>query len=248
MKKWITLLLTAALAVGSTFSSQAGSALKKEVPLTLHMDINSRQTPIYDGYTSYVMGNRVSEKDTFTITKNTDTKGGNDLNLADVTLSYYLITYDGNTEKNLECRVYGLKEGEHYPVIRPETFSRENASGKVYDGLERCYMVEFAINDERKEYYFTAVPESDMASYRNFHLGNWEKDAKGWRYKYQDEYLTAWAKINDKWYLFGSDGYMLTGWQESLGHTYYLNPSDGVMRSNCTIDGRKLDGSGVYIQ
>lgn len=61
------------------------------------MDINNRQTPIYDGYTSYIMGNRASEKDTFTVTKNSDT-----LNLDDVTLSYYLVTYDGGTEKNLE--------------------------------------------------------------------------------------------------------------------------------------------------
>jgi len=132
VKKCVTLLLAAVLAVGSAFSSQAGSAFKKEVPLTLHMDINNRQTPIYDGYTSYIMGNRASEKDTFTVTKNSDT-----LNLDDVTLSYYLVTYDGGTEKNLECRVYGLKEGEHYPVVRPETFSRESEKGDVYDSLER---------------------------------------------------------------------------------------------------------------
>lgn len=165
-----------------------------------------------------------------------------------MTLSYYLITYNGGTEKNLECRVYGLKEGEHYPVIRPETFSREKASGDVYDSLERCYMVEFSTEDERKEYYFTAVPESDMAGYRNIHLGKWEKDVKGWRYLYQGDYLTSWAKINEKWYLFGADGYMLTGWQESMGHTYYLNLSDGVMMSNCTIDGRRLDGSGECVE
>lgn len=61
-EKCVTLLLAAVLAVGSAFSSQAGSAFKKEVPLTLHMDINNRQTPIYDGYTSYIMGNRASEK------------------------------------------------------------------------------------------------------------------------------------------------------------------------------------------
>ena len=70
------------------------SAFKKEVPLTLHMDINNRQTPIYDGYTSYIMGNRASEKDTFTVTKNSDT-----LNLDDVTLSYYLVTYNAEQRK-----------------------------------------------------------------------------------------------------------------------------------------------------
>ena len=141
---------------------------------------------------------------------------------------------------------YGLKEGEHYPVVRPETFSRESEKGDVYDSLERCYMVEFSKDDERKEYYFTMAPETDMAAYRNIHLGKWEKDVKGWRYQYQGEYLTSWAKINDKWYLFGMDGYMLTGWQDSMGALYYLNPSDGVMMTNCTIDGRRLDGSGAY--
>jgi len=39
---------------------------------------------------------------------------------------------------------------------------------------------------------------------------------------------------------------MLTGWQDSMGALYYLNPSDGVMMTNCTIDGRRLDGSGAY--
>lgn len=187
------MLLAAVLAVGSAFSSQAGSAFKKEVPLTLHMDINNRQTPIYDGYTSYIMGNRASEKDTFTVTKNFDT-----LNLDDVTLSYYLVTYNGGTEKNLECRVYGLKEGEHYPVVRPETFSRESEKGDVYDSLERCYMVEFSKDDERKEYYFIHGSWKQIWLLTAIsHLGKWEKDVKGWRYQYQGEYLTSWAKINE---------------------------------------------------
>ena len=90
MKRYMALLLAAVFAAGSTFSSQAGSALKKEVPVTLHMDINNRQTPVYDGYTSYVMGNRASDKDTFTVTKDSV-----HVDLKDVSLIYYLITYNG---------------------------------------------------------------------------------------------------------------------------------------------------------
>ena len=41
VKNYMTLLLAAAFAVGSTFSSQAGSSFKKDIPLTLHMDINT---------------------------------------------------------------------------------------------------------------------------------------------------------------------------------------------------------------
>ena len=52
----------------------------------------------------------------------------------------------------------------------------------------------FSKDDERKEYYFTMAPETDMAAYRNIHLGKWEKDVKGWRYQYQGEYLTSWQR------------------------------------------------------
>lgn len=235
------LAAAAALTIAGAFTAQAGSAGKPPVPVTLHLDVNNRQTAVYDGYTSYVMGNRVSDKDTFTITKDR-----NDVNLDDVILNYYLVTYEGDTQKSLECRVYGLKEGEHYPVVRPETMGKEREE-KLYDSLERCYVIEFARGDERKSYYFMLLPEADMPPYRNIHLGSWEQDKKGWRYLYQDNYLTSWAMINDSWYFFGMDGYMKTGWQEYKGSWYYLNTDNGVMMTNCTIDGYQLDGSGIRI-
>ena len=47
----------------------------------------------------------------------------------------------------------------------------------------------------------------------------WHRDSKGWWYANSTTtyYKEQWAKINDKWYLFGMDGYMLTGWQDSMG-------------------------------
>ena len=143
------------LTIAGAFSAQAGSADKTPVPVSLHLDVNSRQTAVYDGYTSYVMGNRISEKDTFTITKDE-----NGVNLDDVILNYYLITYEGDTQKSLECRVYGLKEGEHYPVVRPETMAKESEE-RLYDSQERCYVIEFARGDERSSYYFSLLPEGE---------------------------------------------------------------------------------------
>lgn len=87
---------------------------------------------------------------------------------------------------------------------------------------------------------------------------HWMKDAKGWWLRYSDgtwpmgradEY--HWEKINGRWWAFGADGYissgwiydtiyqgwfymdenqgMLTGWQFIDGKWYYLNPnSDGT--------------------
>ena len=158
-----------------------------------------------------------------------------------------IITYDGETQKYLECTVTGLKEGIHYPIVRPETVEREKNAGGLYDTLDRCYVVEFRYGDARTNLYFSILPESDMNAYRNILLGKWIKESKGWKYEYQGENLTSWALVNDNWYYFGTDGYMKTGWQEYKGDWYYLNPDDGVMRVDCTIDGYRLDRSGKRI-
>lgn len=242
MRGLIVFMLAAMMAAALPFVSLAAAVPNTNVPVTLHLDVNNRQTAIYDGYTSYVMGNRASEYDTFTITKD-----DNNVDLNQVVLKYYLITYEGNSQKYLECRVTGLKEGEHYPVVRPETVSREKEAGKLYDSLERCYVVELSYGDARKTFYFMLFPEEEMADYRNIHLGKWEQESRGWRYLYQGNYLTSWALINDKWYLFDMDGYMKIGWQEYKGKWYYLDLSNGVMKSNCTVDGYQLDSSGARI-
>lgn len=232
------LMVLAILSAGCTFVSEA-AVLDSKVPVSLHMDINSRKTSIYDGYSTYVSGYRASDQDTFTITKDSD-----DVNLADVTMNYYLINYNGDTQKYLECTVYGLKEGTHYPVVRPETVEHEKAAGELYDNLDRCYVVEFCYGDAKSSVYFSILPEDEMNPYRNLILGNWKKDSQGWKYEYQNEFLTSWALINDNWYYFGNDGYMKTGWQRYKGDMYYLNPKNGVMRADCTIDGHHLDSRG----
>ena len=242
VKRLSVLLAAAAISMAAAFVSEARAVSNTEVPVTLHLDMNSRKTSIYDGYSSYLLGNRVSEIDTFIVTRD-----NNNVNLDDVILNYYLITYGGNTQKYLECTVYGLKEGQHYPVIRPETVERETASGQLYENLERSYMVELMLGDAKKQYYFLVYPESEMNEYRNILLGKWVQSSAGWQYRYQDENLTSWALINGQWYYFGTDGIIWTGWQEYKGQWFYLDPESGVMRSNCRINGYELDSNGVRI-
>ena len=236
VKRLGALVLAAVLSVSAAFVSEAAASYKAEVPVTLHLDVNSRRTTIYDGYSSYLLGYRVSEYDTFTVTKDKS-----DVDLNEVTLNYYLVTYRGETQKYLECTVYGLKEGTHYPVIRPETVEKERSVEGDYNYLDQCYMVEFCYQDKKESRYFMLLPEEDMGNYRNILLGKWNKDMRGWRYLYQDEYLTSWALINDKWYFFNTDGYMQTGWLEYKGQWYYMDPENGVMQTNRTIDGYQLD-------
>lgn len=45
--------------------------------------------------------------------------------------------------------------------------------------------------------------------------GSWKKDSIGWWWEYPDgSYATnTWLQINNYWYYFNNDGYMLVGWR-----------------------------------
>lgn len=78
---------------------------------------------------------------------------------------------------------------------------------------------------------------------RKYGLG-WNKDDKGWWYADTETtyYKERWAKINDKWYSFDKEGYMLSNtWQvEAGGDTYYLG-AEGDMQTNMVV-GLGADG------
>lgn len=75
----------------------------------------------------------------------------------------------------------------------------------------------------------------------------WRRDNKGWWYLERNSWSTGWRKIDSKWYYFGQDGYMKTGWiQENDGKWYYLK-NDGSMAYNTVINGYKLGRDGAWI-
>lgn len=47
-------------------------------------------------------------------------------------------------------------------------------------------------------------------------VGTWHQDSIGWWFEYSGGgYPTdTWEQINNYWYYFNSDGYMLVGWQQ----------------------------------
>ena len=106
--------------------------------------------------------------------------------------------------------------------------------------------------------------------------GHWAKDLRGWWYQCANgkEYLkNGWFTIGGRDYLFGSDGYMMTGWlrrddgawvyansegalvggwvfDESFdgAYWYYLDPATKVMKTGWVADGGSwyyLTGSGA---
>lgn len=99
--------------------------------------------------------------------------------------------------------------------------------------------------------------------------GTWEFSNNKWRLHLNDNVVASnqWAFIKDKWYLFDSTGYMITGWKMVNGKWYYLESSgematgwrlidnkyyflstDGSMLQNTiTPDGYKVNQTGEWI-
>lgn len=76
----------------------------------------------------------------------------------------------------------------------------------------------------------------------------WKQDNIGWWYTEGSSWSVGWRLVDEKWYYFGEDGYMKTGWlQDSNGKWYYLN-SDGSMVHNTTIDGYIIGSDGSWNQ
>lgn len=80
--------------------------------------------------------------------------------------------------------------------------------------------------------------------------GQWQQDEIGWKLRWPDSTYSIgrWEKVfwngSGRWFFFGNDGYMKTGWlKDSDGKMYYLNPvSDGNQGAMLTgwqlIDGK----------
>ena len=227
---------------GMALASDAGSAAgTQDLPFEMVLDLNTRQQPVYDGFSQYVDAFRVSEEDTFHISV-----VSSDVDLTQASMDYLVITYDEEgTQISQECTVYGLETGTNYPVIRPETVSREKAAGTLYNTLDRCYTIRFNYGEGQESFYFQVLPETEASQYKNLILGKWEKDSVGSRYLYNGQYLKSWALINGQWYFFGDDGYLLRNWQQYKGDWYYLDRSSGRMMTNCTIDGYEIGEDGI---
>lgn len=60
----------------------------------------------------------------------------------------------------------------------------------------------------------------------------WVQSGNKWSYHYPDGSYqkSSWLQVNNIWYLFDSEGWMLTGWQQKDGYWYYLDPS-GAMKT-----------------
>jgi GH25 family lysozyme M1 (1,4-beta-N-acetylmuramidase) len=69
--------------------------------------------------------------------------------------------------------------------------------------------------------------------------GEWILQDGKWWYKHTDGTYTksGWEKIDGKWYLFDSEGYMEYDWKQDSNNWYYLGyPNDGAMKTGWIYD------------
>ncbi len=87
--------------------------------------------------------------------------------------------------------------------------------------------------------------------------GGWQLGENGvWTFQKNGEKLAnCWEEIDGKWYRFGADGSMLTGWQNIDGAQYYLtetenegHPQGSCYISETTPDGCTVDESGRMVR
>jgi len=84
--------------------------------------------------------------------------------------------------------------------------------------------------------FFTAIPSQASWQESNGKWRNLNSSAQG--------YSTGWEQIGGKWYLFDSNGWMLTGWQKDGANWYYMLES-GEMVRNGWIGDYYLTSSGA---
>ena len=76
----------------------------------------------------------------------------------------------------------------------------------------------------------------------------WIQEGKHWWYRHVDGSYTknGWEKINNKWYYFDKDGWMITGWLETKDGWYYLKEDGSMAENEMMVIPSKEHGQEVY--
>ena len=143
-----------------------------------------------------------------------------------------------NNIANLGFRNRGIKDGSNLAMVK-----RPKATAML---VEICF-----VDSSDVDLYNTLGPEviaTEIVSGLTGEVvcttkGEWILDNTGWWYKHTDGSYTkdGWEKIDNKWYLFNAQGYMLYSWQYSCGgNWYYLGDSnDGTMKIGWVLTDNK---------
>jgi len=137
---------------------------------------------------------------------------------------------------------------------------RDSKTKSSWQDADGAMVVDSEMAGQLRRQYGVEIPEGvngpgEAAAYleqKNRQYG-WIQDHVGWWYRNADDSYTTnnWQLIDGKWYYFDSVGYMVTGWIDWNGNSYYCNPGSGEMLADTVVpdgSGRRVDSSGAWIQ
>ena len=77
---------------------------------------------------------------------------------------------------------------------------------------------------------------------------NWQRDAKGWWILNPDGSYpkSQWLWINNRWYYFNQEGYMLTGWLFYNNAWYYFEENEGSEQGKMSLGWKEIRGFWYY--
>ena len=77
---------------------------------------------------------------------------------------------------------------------------------------------------------------------------NWQRDAKGWWILNPDGSYpkSQWLWINNRWYYFNQEGYMLTGWLFYNNAWYYFEENEGSEQGKMSLGWKEIHGFWYY--
>ena len=123
-------------------------------------------------------------------------------------------------------------------VLQPSKTGWINKYGKTYYMQSNGELAKYLNNIDDKTYYFNGSGEM-LTGWIQFSSNN------RWRYFNKDGVMAKyWNNIDGKRYYFNGSGEMLTGWLDGSDGWYYLDPKDGHMMTNTTIDGYYISENG----
>ena len=161
------------------------------------------------------------------------------------------------TETSCDLAAKMTKEGTYSYKVRGINGYDLTAKSEWCEA-EGSSFIDGAAAEQLRGMYIAELPEGvtepgQLEAYNQANQMGWIQDHVGWWYKNQDgSYTTSnWQLIDGKWYYFDSVGYMVTGWIQWNGNSYYCNPGSGEMLSDMIIpdgSGRRVDSTGAWIQ
>ena len=161
----------------------------------------------------------------------------------------------GSTQRVREPKIdFGIrmrKEGNYTFRVRGVNMKNEEKKTEWREVETSTYIDRETAAKLRKE-YGTEIP-SYMTEPGQAIGRTQSKDGRGWWYCNKDGSYTTngWQEIDSKWYYFNSEGYMVTGWIDWQGESYYCDPVNGDLQVDKVIpdgSGRRVDTSGVWIE